>query len=117
MSPFEADNARVFLVDLTGATMLRFSCEADETMYLIRATTPSDDSIDGPWEAFSLLDGGTPVNPSASRATTAAGDLEWLTIPEVERIEQKLGIGHSANDVSLNPNTLDGPFSFAVQVI
>ena len=116
VSPYEEPNARVWLVDLAGASELRFSCEANVSMYLNRSTATNPEGIDGPWTALTLDDGGTPTQVAASRSDTVAGDLRWFSVPEELQEEHRLCVGHSASEASLDPSRLDGPFSVAVQV-
>ncbi len=117
IDPLEAHNARLFKVDLTAATEIRFTCEANVTMFLNRATGTDTNAIDTTWEVLTGLNSSNAsVNISASRTTTLAGDLNWLTIPEAQRVPMTLGMGHSANVVELDPNRLDRSFAFAVQV-
>lgn len=118
ISPFEHHLARIWWVDLTSVSQIRFTCEADQTMVLNRATGTDGTVLDTSWAAMTGLDESeASVVISASRATTDAGDLLWRTIPESLRGAQRFALGHTSGEVELDPNRLDGPFSFAVQVL
>jgi len=117
INPLEHNLARMWLVDLTNATQIRFTCESNVTMFLNRMTSTDATALDATWTAMmGANSSNATVNLSASRTTTDAGDLLWRTIPEPLRGPQRFCLGHSSGDPSLDPNRLDGPFSFAVQV-
>lgn len=106
---------RQYIVDLTNKTEIRLSSQSNIDVYILYST--STDSSEGPLDPndYAPMFGATPDEAFSVKANSGE-DLPWLEIFEFNRRELRLAVSTDAGFVSMNPSSLDGPFSLMLQV-
>ena len=110
--PEEDHRARIWYVDFSSVAYVRLQSSSSATVYLNYLADGS--SIDGAaTQIYGTDELGDPHPVSAGAGDT---DLGWLRLEDETLLQTRVGIGMGENRINLDPNTLDGPFSVALQV-